>query len=90
MIHTINLLAGTEEGRPTLSSANPSRIRSTGMPFNAGSLSKQKNPVANEPNMSKEVGSILVAARTLDVLFSGAYCYYLMSQYLYLQQIIHS
>lgn len=41
--------AGGDDGRPTgWSSANASRGRSSALPFVSGSLSKQKNPIADE------------------------------------------
>lgn len=50
------LVAGGEEGRPSgWSSANPSRTRNSGMPFNSGTLSRQKNPASSDPSLSREV-----------------------------------
>ncbi|XP_015890690.1 casein kinase 1-like protein 2 [Ziziphus jujuba] len=47
---------GGEEGRPTgWSPADPSRRRNSGPIVNAGVLSKQKSPVANEASVSKDV-----------------------------------
>lgn len=57
--------AGGEDGKPTgWSPADPSRRRNSGPIVNAGSLSKQKSPVANEASMSKDV---LVSAFLLDL-----------------------
>ncbi|CAK9177135.1 unnamed protein product [Ilex paraguariensis] len=54
-IPNADLQSGAEEGRPAgLSSADPSRRRSSGQAITAGSLSKQKSPVANDSTMSKE------------------------------------
>ncbi|XP_077216450.1 casein kinase 1-like protein 2 [Tasmannia lanceolata] len=45
-----------EEGRPTgWSSMDPSRRRVSGLAVNAGSLLRQKNPVANDSTVSKDV-----------------------------------
>ncbi|XP_076885745.1 casein kinase 1-like protein 2 [Bidens hawaiensis] len=62
---TANLsrLSGGEEGRPSgWSSANPSRTRNSGMPFNSGSgtLSRQKNPASSDPSMSRELSSNII------------------------------
>ncbi|KAF8388794.1 hypothetical protein HHK36_025474 [Tetracentron sinense] len=47
---------GGEEGRPAgwLSSVDPSRRRVSGPAINAGSLSKQKSPVANDSTVNKD------------------------------------
>lgn len=46
--------AGGEEGRQTGWSANDPRRRVSGPILSAGSLSKQKNPVASEMSVSKD------------------------------------
>ncbi|KAI3789812.1 hypothetical protein L2E82_02616 [Cichorium intybus] len=54
-----NRISGGEEGSrpPGWSSSNPSRPRNIGMPFNSGTLSKQKNPASSDPSMSRELSS---------------------------------
>ncbi|XP_077210572.1 casein kinase 1-like protein 2 isoform X2 [Tasmannia lanceolata] len=48
--------SGGEEGRPTgWSTMDPSRRRVSGLAINAGSISKQKSPVANDSAVSKDV-----------------------------------
>lgn len=50
----VTFVAG-EEGRQTgWSSNDPSRRRISGQAVNVGSLSRQKNPVANEAPVSKD------------------------------------
>lgn len=49
----ITFFSGGEEGRGW-SSNDPSRRRISGPAVNAGSLSKQKNPIANEASVSKD------------------------------------
>lgn len=54
----LNRLSGAEEGRTSgWSSANPSRTRTSGMPFNSGALSRQKNPASSDPALSRELSS---------------------------------
>ncbi|KAM0017520.1 putative protein kinase CK1-CK1 family [Helianthus debilis subsp. tardiflorus] len=57
----LSRLSGGEEGRPSgWSSANPSRTRNAEMPFNSGTLSRQKNPASSDPPMSRELSSNIV------------------------------
>ncbi|KAL7191154.1 hypothetical protein ACSBR2_023258 [Camellia fascicularis] len=54
-VANIDRQAGGEDGRIIgWSSANLSRSRNTGLPVNAGSLSKQKSPVPNESSSTKD------------------------------------
>ncbi|KAL6996305.1 Casein kinase 1-like protein 2 [Sarracenia purpurea var. burkii] len=54
-IANIDRQSGGEDGKVTgWTSVNPSRTRNSGLPINAGGLSKQKNPVANDSLMSKD------------------------------------
>lgn len=58
-------VGGDEEKPAGLTSANPSRSRSTGLPFISGGLSKQKNPVATDMGASKDVSLLLHIERKM-------------------------
>lgn len=54
MVVLYHFCPGGEEGRTGWSASDPSRQRVSGPAINAGSLSKQKNPVANESAVGRD------------------------------------